>query len=72
MRVSEDGQAWWAWRVTPSGLVLGVGASASAPGPKYPGEVPAVWTYEGDQPPTGPPGEDPAWGDGPFEFKANW
>jgi hypothetical protein len=22
MRVSEDGQAWWAWRVTPSGLGL--------------------------------------------------
>lgn len=71
MRVSEDGQAWWAWRVTPSGLVLGVGASASAPGPKYPGEVPMEWTYEGDVPPTGPPGDDPAWGQDPFAFKPN-
>ncbi|HEV2069588.1 MAG TPA: hypothetical protein VGR26_07340 [Acidimicrobiales bacterium] len=72
MRVDDDGHAWWAWRVTPSGLVLGVGASASAPGPKYPGEVPMEWTYEGNRPPAGPPGEDAAWGEGPFEFKANW
>ncbi len=69
LRVTDDGQAWWAWRTTPSGLVLGLGATAPAEGEWPPGE----WQYEDWAPPPGPPGVDQSWGDGPFlNDTPNW
>jgi len=65
MRVSEDGQSWYAWRRTVSGWCFAIGAS---------GPPPNQWTYDGPEPPNGFPGKDPAWGDSPFSMDAsrNW
>lgn len=63
MRVSKDGQAWYAWRRTPSSRVLGIGMNKGRDN---------EWLYEGDDPPTGFPGSDPSWGDRPFETPPNW
>lgn len=72
MLVTEDGRAWWAWRRTPPGLVFAVGANASVEGPAFPGDVPMEWRYEGEEPPSGPPGEDPAWGNNPHHMGPHW
>lgn len=50
MRVSRNGQAWWAWRTTPSDWVLGIGANSGPPD---------QWFYEGIEAPTSSPGESP-------------
>ena len=64
MEVRDDGQAWYAWRRTPSGWCFGIGA-ASPP--------PDQWLADGPQPPPGFPGLDPWWGSGPFGVEAaNW
>jgi hypothetical protein len=65
MRVRDDGQAWYAWRRTVTGWVFAVGAA---------GPPPDQWEYDGPEPQRGFPGEDPAWGDDPFDFgtSKNW
>lgn len=63
MRVSKSGQAWYAWRRLPIGHVLAIGAN---------GPTPSEWLYEGEDPPNGFPGHDPAWGDHPFTTPPNW
>ncbi len=69
LRVAGDGQTWWAWRTTPSGLVFGLGGTAPPEGEWPPGE----WQYEGWEPPSGPPGADPSWGERPFVSNPpNW
>lgn len=52
MEVSADGAHWHAWRHTPSGLVLGIGASSPPPD---------QWFYAAMEPPTGPPTKDARW-----------
>lgn len=48
MHVRNDGQAWYAYRATPSGHVFGMGAD---------GPPPSKWYYDGRQPPDSyPPG----------------
>jgi hypothetical protein len=65
MRVRSDGQAWCAWRRTITGWCFAVGAD---------GPPPNQWEYDGPEPPSGFPGEDLVWGDGPFDFETsrNW
>lgn len=65
MHVSAGGNAWYAWRRTISGWVFAIGAA---------GPPPDQWEYDGPIPPSGFPGEDPAWGTGPFggEVNRNW
>ncbi|MFP5325997.1 MAG: hypothetical protein ACLGHT_00775 [Acidimicrobiia bacterium] len=53
MRVSADGQKWFAWRRTASGWVFAIGAA---------GPPPDQWEYDGPEPPVDFPGDDPAWG----------
>lgn len=62
MRVSGDGQKWFCWRRTVSGWVFAVGAA---------GPPPDTWEYDGQEPPEGFPGEDPAWGAMAFSQEAN-
>ena len=52
MRVSKDGQKWWAWRTTVTGWVFGMGAAT---------EPPDEWEYEGSSPPVGPPPAGAGW-----------
>lgn len=63
--VPPDGSAWYAWRRTITGWVFAIGAKAPPPD---------EWTYDGPEPPTGPPGADPIWGDDPFgdSDSPNW
>jgi hypothetical protein len=63
MRVRKDGQAWYAWRRTPSGYVLGIGMTQGRDN---------EWLYEREEPPQGFPGSDPSWGDRPYETPPNW
>ena len=65
LRVSEDGQAWFAWRRTVTGWCFAIGAA---------GPPPDEWTYDGPVPPDGFPGRDPAWGSDPFSenVRRNW
>jgi hypothetical protein len=63
MRVRKDGQAWYAWRRTPSGQVLGIGMNEGRDN---------EWLFDGEEPPTGFPGSDPTWGDRPYETPPNW
>lgn len=63
MHVREDGQAWYAWRRTPSGQVLGIGMSDGRNN---------EWLYDTEEPPTGFPGTDPSWGSIPFATPPNW
>lgn len=57
MRVSEDGQRWYAWRKTPSGRYFAIGASCKPPD---------QWLYDGPNPPSGFPKLSKEWGDAPF------
>ena len=63
MHVRKDGHAWYAYRRTISGWVLGIGAGAPPPN---------QWHYDSAEPPSGYPGEDPGWGDIPFITPPNW
>jgi hypothetical protein len=65
MRVSKDGQKWFAWRRTISGWVFAIGAA---------GPPPDQWEYDGADPPAGFPGEGPAWGTSAFgrDRNVNW
>jgi hypothetical protein len=64
-RISKNGKTWFAWRRTVTGWVFAIGASDVPPN---------QWQYDGPEPPTGFPGEDPAWGAHPFELDRcrNW
>jgi hypothetical protein len=62
MRVTEDGQAWYAWRRTITGWCFAIGASAPPPD---------QWEFDGPEPPRGFPGQDAAWGENPFAWEAN-
>ena len=53
MKVSEDGQAWFAYRRTITGWCFAIGAA---------GPPPDQWEYDGQDPPRGFPGRDPMWG----------
>lgn len=53
MHISADSQAWWAWRRTVTGWCLAVGARGGG----------ATWKMSAAEPPSGPPGTDPAWGE---------
>jgi hypothetical protein len=52
MEVSANGEHWHAWRRTPSGLVLGIGANSPPPD---------QWFYAAMEPPMGPPPNDAFW-----------
>lgn len=55
MHISDDNQAWWAWRQTRTGWVFGVAGVGGPPSdlffdgptppPAGPVENPAIWTY---------------------------
>lgn len=63
--VAQDGQSWYAWRQTVTGWYFAIAAT---------GPPPDQWMYDGPEPPTGFPGEDSSWGDGPFSnlVNRNW
>ena len=65
LHVAPNGQSWYAWRRTVTGWCFAIGAA---------GPPPDQWTYDGPGPPTGLPGEDSSWGDGPFAdlVNRNW
>ena len=65
MKVSMDGQRWYAYRHTLSGWCFAIGAA---------GPPPDQWEYDGFKPPCGFPKKDPSWGDGPFDaiVNKNW
>jgi hypothetical protein len=52
MKVRKDGQAWYAYRVSPSGYVFGIGAN---------GPPPSQWFYDGSHPPSGYPSAKGGW-----------
>jgi hypothetical protein len=54
LNVSNDGQAWWAWRRTVTGWCFAIGANEIPPD---------QWLYDGADPPNGFPGKGPVWGD---------
>ena len=62
MKVSRDGQSWYAYRHTVSGWCFAIGAA---------GPPPDQWEYDGFKPPCGFPEKDPSWGDGPFDATVN-
>ena len=65
MKVSKDGQAWFAWRRTVTGWCFAIGAS---------GPPPEQWEYDGPEPPIDFPGKGSSWGKGPFsdDVNLNW
>ena len=65
LKVSRDGQSWYAWRRTVTGWCFAIGAA---------GPPPDQWEYDGPEPPQRFPGEDSAWGDAPFSdlVNRNW
>jgi hypothetical protein len=65
MKVSKNGQAWYAWRRTVTGWCFAIGAA---------GPPPDQWEYDGPEPPHGFPGKDRRWGKRPFsdEVNLNW
>jgi len=62
MKLSKNGQAWYAWRRTVTGWYFAIGAT---------GPPPNRWEYDGPEPPHGFPGKDPRWGERPFSDEAN-
>ena len=62
MKVAEDGQRWFAYRRTISKWCFAIGAA---------GPPPDQWEYDGQDSPRGFPGEDPSWGDLPFQDSVN-
>ena len=63
MHVSKNGQSWYAWRRTPSGLCFGIGAAGPPPDQRF---------YEGMEPPRGFPKVSPDWSLPPHERGLNW
>lgn len=64
MRLSNDGQMFMAWRCATTGYVFSI---AGEDGP------PSEWLYEGEEPPTGFPGEDTRWSQfGADPWCPNW
>ena len=65
IRVSKDGQAWYAWRRTVTGWCFAIGAA---------GPPPDQWEFDGPETPNGFPGKASEWGSGPFldEVNQNW
>ena len=65
LRVARNGQSWYAWRRTVTGWCFAIGAA---------GPPPDQWECDGPEPPSGFPGRDPSWGDGPFsdQVTRNW
>jgi hypothetical protein len=61
--MSVDGQRWYAYRRTPSGRVLGIGALD---------EPCDQWFYEGDDPPTGYPARGRGWGRAAHDRGVDW
>ena len=63
-KVRKDGQAWFAYRATPSGHVFGIGAS---------GPPPSQWFYDAPTPPSGFPSEaSENWTDGLRGDRPEW
>lgn len=62
LSISPRGDAWFAWRRTVTGWVFAIGAA---------GPPPDQWEYDGAEPPTGFPGQDPVWGTRPFSDNVN-
>ena len=62
IEVSNSGQSWYAWRRTPSGLVLAIGAAGPPPDQRF---------YEGIDPPKGFPKVSGGWLPS-FERGPNW
>ena len=52
MKVRKDGQAWYAYRTTPSGHIFAIGASEGPP---------SQWYYDGAKPPSGYPSTRGPW-----------
>lgn len=63
LRVSEDGQSWWALRRTITGWCFAIGATEPPPD---------QWLFDGPEPPSGLPGDDPAWGERWGFDATNW
>ncbi|MFC5290943.1 hypothetical protein ACFPM7_28165 [Actinokineospora guangxiensis] len=63
MTVNADGQSWYAYRRTPNGRVLGIGAL---------GDPRAEWFYEGDEPPADYPAPGGAWGRAAHDRGVDW
>ncbi len=63
IEVGQTGESWFAWRRTVTGWCFAIGA-ASPPVDQ--------WYYDGPEPPSGFPGQDPAWGEEPFRLSPNW
>jgi hypothetical protein len=65
LRVSRDGQRFYAWRRTVTGWCFAIGAAT---------EPPDQWRYDGPGPPSGYPGSDEAWGPSSFDMDVapNW
>jgi len=63
-KVRKDGQAWYAYRATPSGHVLGIGAV---------GRPPSQWFYDGPTPPSGfPSAKSAGWSDYMSPDRPEW
>ncbi|MGH7930737.1 MAG: hypothetical protein ACREQV_23445 [Candidatus Binatia bacterium] len=63
MKVRKDGQAWYAYRRTVTGWVLGIGAKEGMPG---------QWFYDGPEPPASYPGRGNGWGEAVHTEAINW
>jgi hypothetical protein len=63
MEVRKDGQAWYAYRRTVTGWVLGIGARKAPPD---------QWFYDGPEPPKSYPCPGHGWGQAAGEETANW
>jgi hypothetical protein len=63
LTVAPGGQSWWAWRRTVTGWCFAIGATEGPPD---------QWLYDGPEPPTGFPGDDPAWGERYGIEMKNW
>ena len=65
VRVTKNGQTWYAWRRTVTGWCFAIGAA---------GPPPDQWEFDGPEKPNGFPGKASEWGSGPFsdEVNRNW
>lgn len=65
LKVSDDGQSWYACRRAVTGWCFALGAA---------GPPPDEWEFDGPEPPLDFPGRDPAWGARPFaaDRNRNW
>ncbi len=63
MKVRKGGQAWYAYRRTATGWVLGIGANKGTPD---------QWFYDGPEPPTSYPAPGHGWGEAVHMETVNW